>query len=69
MFLVFLLFFHDKKFITDFREKAKLFNSFFAKQCSLITNTSELPTNCKYFADEYLTFPLLVMTSGNKSKA
>ena len=39
--------FHDNKFITNFIEKTELFNSFFANQCSLITNTSELSTNCK----------------------
>ena len=26
--------FHSNKFITDFKEKAELFNSYFAKQCS-----------------------------------
>ena len=32
--------FHDDKFITDFSKKADLFNSFFAKQCSIIENNS-----------------------------
>ena len=32
--------FHENKIITDCREKAGLFNSFFANQCSLIKNTS-----------------------------
>ena len=34
--------FHNNKFVTDFKEKAELFNSFFAKQCSLIKNESKL---------------------------
>ena len=37
--------FHENHFITDFKEKAELLNSFFAKQCSLIRNDSELPTS------------------------
>ena len=47
--------FHDNKFITDFREKAELFNSFFGNQCSLITNTSVLPTNCESLTDKSLS--------------
>ena len=47
--------FHDNKFITNFREKAELFNSFFANQCSLITNTSVLPTICEYLRDKLLS--------------
>ena len=34
---------HDNKFITKFKEKSKIFNSFFTKQCSLIDNGSTLP--------------------------
>ena len=37
--------FHENKFITDFKEKAELFNHFFVKQCSLLSNNSALPTN------------------------
>ena len=37
--------FHDNKFVIDFREKAQLFNTFFAEQCSLQKNNSELPKN------------------------
>ena len=33
--------FHENKFITDFKEKAELFNHF----CSLLSNNSVLPTN------------------------
>ena len=36
--------FQDDRFITDFKEKSEIFNSFFAKQCSLINNGSTLPT-------------------------
>ena len=36
--------FHKNKFVTDFWEKAETFNSFFAKQCSLINNDSSLPS-------------------------
>ena len=32
------------KIITDFKEKAEFFNSFFSKQCSLRANHSELPS-------------------------
>ena len=37
--------FHENKFITDFKEKAELFNHFFVNQCSLLSNNSVLPTN------------------------
>ena len=40
--------FHGNKYVTDFKKKAELFNSFFAKQCSLISNNSELPLNLHY---------------------
>ena len=32
--LIIILLFHENKFVTDFKEKAKLFSAFFAKQCS-----------------------------------
>ena len=35
--------FHQGKYVTDFKKKAELFNSFFAKQCSIIQNSSKLP--------------------------
>ena len=40
--------FHCNKFVTNFKKKTELFNSVFAKQCSLIKNevnpsTSSLP--------------------------
>ena len=32
----------DNKYVTDFKKKAELFNLFFAEQCSIIDNSSEL---------------------------
>ena len=42
------LLFHENKFITDFKEKADLFNAIFAKQCSLIDNNSRLHNKLIY---------------------
>ena len=36
--------FHENKLVTDFRKKDDILNSFFAKQCSLITRDSSLPS-------------------------
>ena len=46
--------FYDIKFITDFSKKADLFNSFFAKQCSVIENDSVLPSSTNPVTDQYL---------------
>ena len=35
--------YHNNNYITDFKEKAQIFNNFFAKQCTLVKNTSKLP--------------------------
>ena len=40
--------------MTDFKEKAELFNSHFATQCSLISNSSKLPSHIKYLTDNRL---------------
>ena len=37
-------FFTKNRFVTNFIEKAKLFNYFFAKQCSIIDNRREIPS-------------------------
>ena len=37
--------FHQNKYVTDFKKKAELFNCFFAKQCPIINNSSELPSS------------------------
>ena len=34
----------DNKLVTDFKEKARLFNDFFASKCTPITNDSSLPS-------------------------
>ena len=47
--------FHNNKFVTDFKEKAELFNSFFAKQCSLIKNGSKLPPRLHFLTDKRLS--------------
>ena len=44
--------FHQNRFITDFREKAELFNSSFANQCSSVQNSSVLPTDFELFRDK-----------------
>ena len=37
--------YHKINYITDFKEKAQIFNDFFAKQCKLVENSSKLLTN------------------------
>ena len=37
--------YHNNNYITDVKEKAQIFNKFFAKQCTLVENTSKVPTN------------------------
>ena len=46
--------FHENRFITDFKEKAELFNSFFSNQCSLLRSCSKRPTNPRYVTDKRL---------------
>ena len=48
--------FHENKFVTDFKEKAELFNSRFATQCSLISNSSNLLPHIKHLTDNRLSF-------------
>ena len=47
--------FHDNKLITDFKEKSKIFNSFFTKQCSLIDNGSTLPSLFPFITEKSLS--------------
>ena len=37
--------YHNNNYITDFKEKVEIFNNFFAKQCTIVNNTSQLPTD------------------------
>ena len=46
--------FHGNKFVTDFSKNANLFNSFFAKQCSVIENNNVLPSSTNPIIDQYL---------------
>ena len=46
---------HENKFVTDFKEKAKLFNAFFTKQCSLIKNSSKRPSHLHYLTHNRLS--------------
>ena len=47
--------FHKNGFVTDFKKKAELFNSCFAKQSSLISNESKLPSRLHYFNEKHLS--------------
>ena len=46
--------YHKNKFVIDFKKKAELFNSFFTDQCSLVSNSSELPSQLKYLTQSRL---------------
>ena len=39
-------------FVTDFQEKANIFNSFYAKQCTWVSNNSVLPSEFTYMTEE-----------------
>ena len=47
--------FHNNKFVIDFKEKAELFNTFFAEQCSLPKNSSELPNSLLFLTEKRLS--------------
>ena len=46
--------FHENEYVKDLKKKAEIFNSFFAKQCSLISNSSELPFNLHFTTEKPL---------------
>ena len=37
--------YHNNNYITDFKQKAHIFNNFFPKYCTLVEYTSKLPTD------------------------
>ena len=47
--------FHGDKFIVEFQEKSEIFNSFFADQCSPISNGSVLPSELPLRTDSSLS--------------
>ena len=49
------LIFHSNKYVTDFKEKSGIVNSFFANQCSFIPNYSILPPELKLLTEHALT--------------
>ena len=54
--------FRNNKFVTNFKEKAELLNSFFAKQCSLIKNDSKLYPRLQFLTDKRLSAVKFVNT-------
>ena len=47
--------FRDNRFITDFNQKAEIFNYHFAKQCTPLINNSEIPSECPRKPNESLS--------------
>ena len=47
--------YHKNEFVIDFKKKGELFNSFFADQCSLMSNSSEFPSKFKYLTPSRLS--------------
>ena len=47
--------FYENRFVTDFKKKAELFNSFFAKQCTVINNGNSLPSELLLKTDKFLS--------------
>ena len=45
----------DGHFVTDFKQKAELFNDFFANQCKTINNNSTLPEHFVFYTDKHLS--------------
>ena len=59
--------FHQDRFITDFKQKAELFNSSFACQCSLISSNNKISDNSPFLSDKSL--PSLAFTDDSIVKS
>ena len=46
---------YHNNYITDFQEKAEIFNSFFAKQCTIAENTSQILTDSLKRTNNFLS--------------
>ena len=46
---------HDNKYITDFKQKAEIFNSHFSKQCTSLINNSKIPSEYPQKSNESLS--------------
>ena len=44
----------NNRYVTDFKEKCQLFNSYFSEQCTLLKNISTLPNTCSEHANNIL---------------
>ena len=58
--------YHKNEFLIDFQKKAELFNFFFADQCSLISNSSDLPSKLEYLIQSRLS--LITLSKDNIAK-
>ena len=47
--------FYENCFVTNFKEKTELTNSFFADQCSIMSNASKLPSNFMLYTDNQIS--------------
>ena len=47
--------FYENRFVMDFTKKGELFNSFFAKQCTVINSGSSLPSELLLKIDKFLS--------------
>ena len=46
----------DGKFVTDIKTKEKIFNEYFAEQCTLLKNSNVLPINQTFLTQSRLIF-------------